>query len=113
MFGCVQGEKGDNGKSAYEIAVENGFTGSEVDWLESLKGETGDKGKELEIKVEDGFIKHRYIGEKWYDLIDLKSLVGEKGEDGKNLIFNVSATHLQYKYDGDEKWLDLLDLSLN
>lgn len=30
------------GKSAYEIAVENGFKGTEVEWLESLKGETPD-----------------------------------------------------------------------
>jgi len=34
----------ENGKSAYEIAVENGFVGSEKEWLESLKGEKGDKG---------------------------------------------------------------------
>ena len=33
-----------DGKSAYEIAVENGFVGSEKEWLESLKGEKGDKG---------------------------------------------------------------------
>lgn len=29
---------GENGKSAYEIAVENGFKGSVSEWLESLKG---------------------------------------------------------------------------
>ncbi len=29
--------KGENGKSAYDIAVENGFIGTEEDWLESLK----------------------------------------------------------------------------
>jgi len=28
-----------NGKSAYEIAVDNGFSGTEKEWLESLKGE--------------------------------------------------------------------------
>ena len=27
-----------NGKSAYEIALENGFEGTEAEWLESLKG---------------------------------------------------------------------------
>lgn len=27
------------GKSAYEIAVENGFKGTEKEWLESLKGD--------------------------------------------------------------------------
>lgn len=29
------------GKSAYDIAVENGFSGSEAEWLQSLKGEQG------------------------------------------------------------------------
>lgn len=33
---------GGPGKSAYEIAVENGFEGTEMEWLESLKGETPD-----------------------------------------------------------------------
>lgn len=42
--GGDQGPKGDDGKSAFEIAVENGFVGSEADWLSSLKGEKGDTG---------------------------------------------------------------------
>ena len=32
------------GKSAYEIAVDNGFIGTEQEWLESLKGAAGAKG---------------------------------------------------------------------
>lgn len=35
---------GNDGKSAYEIAVENGYTGAEPEWLASLKGEKGDTG---------------------------------------------------------------------
>ncbi|WP_343596616.1 ESPR-type extended signal peptide-containing protein [Acinetobacter sp.] len=35
---------GANGKSAYEIARSEGFTGSESDWLASIKGAKGDKG---------------------------------------------------------------------
>lgn len=31
--------QGDHGKSAYQIAVENGYEGSEEEWLKSLKGE--------------------------------------------------------------------------
>ena len=31
----------DAGKSAYQIAVDNGFVGTEAQWLASLKGETG------------------------------------------------------------------------
>ena len=34
-----------SGASAYEIAVANGFSGSESAWLESLKGERGTKGE--------------------------------------------------------------------
>lgn len=33
-----------HGKSAYEIAVMNGFDGTEEEWLESLKGEKPVKG---------------------------------------------------------------------
>lgn len=35
---------GTDGKSAYEIAVDNGFVGDEVAWLLSLKGVQGDPG---------------------------------------------------------------------
>ena len=38
------GGAGAPGKSAYEIAVEQGFVGDEQAWLASLKGEKGDKG---------------------------------------------------------------------
>lgn len=38
------GEKGEPGLSAYEIAKENGYSGSEEEWLASLKGATGAKG---------------------------------------------------------------------
>lgn len=34
------------GKSAYEIAVENGYSGTEAEWLASLKGKDGKNGKE-------------------------------------------------------------------
>lgn len=35
------GIDGVDGLSAYEVAVDNGFTGTEVEWLESLEGEPG------------------------------------------------------------------------
>lgn len=38
------GAPGKDGKSAYQIAVDNGFSGTEVEWLLSLKGETGAQG---------------------------------------------------------------------
>lgn len=33
-----------SGKSAYEIAVQNGFSGTEKQWLESLQGKTPEIG---------------------------------------------------------------------
>lgn len=39
-----EGSAGADGKSAYEIAVENGFEGDEAAWLASLKGEDGKPG---------------------------------------------------------------------
>ena len=37
------------GKSAYQIAVDSGFEGSETEWLASLKGEPGEQGSDLKI----------------------------------------------------------------
>lgn len=33
--------KGDEGKSAYEVAKKHGFSGTETEWLESLRGQAG------------------------------------------------------------------------
>lgn len=38
------GQLGGNGKSAYEIAIDNGFVGTEVQWLASLVGAQGIPG---------------------------------------------------------------------
>ena len=50
----IQGERGIDGapgKSAYDIAKEEGFTGSKQEWLESLKGEKGERGEQGEVGV--------------------------------------------------------------
>ena len=36
--------KGDPGKSAYQVAVDEGFVGTVDEWLESLRGTTGAQG---------------------------------------------------------------------
>lgn len=38
--------KGDPGKSAYEIAVDHGYEGTEEEWLQSLHGAQGAQGPE-------------------------------------------------------------------
>lgn len=44
----MPGRDGVNGKSAYEVAIEEGFTGDEAAWLASLKGEKGEVGEKGE-----------------------------------------------------------------
>ena len=61
-------EKGKDGKSAYEIAVEHGFVGTEVEWLESLKGVDGKDG----VNGKDGC-----DGRNGVD-----GLLGKDGKDG-------------------------------
>lgn len=45
--GCIKG------KSAYELAVANGFSGTEQEWLASLKGVKGQDGADNDITIED------------------------------------------------------------
>ena len=49
----LDGANGQDGLSAYEIAKNGGFIGTEEDWLESLKGANGAKGEKGE-KGQDG-----------------------------------------------------------
>lgn len=44
IFGKVKDPDVIRGKSAYEVAVAQGFDGTVDEWLASLKGEKGDKG---------------------------------------------------------------------
>lgn len=38
------GVAGKDGESAYQVAVDGGFSGTEAEWLASLKGQKGDQG---------------------------------------------------------------------
>ena len=49
IAGCDDGDDGRNGApgaSAYEIAVENGFEGTEQEWLDSLQGDSATQADE-------------------------------------------------------------------
>ena len=44
LEGDLKGDPGEDGASAYQIALENGFEGTAAEWLESLKGSQGEPG---------------------------------------------------------------------
>lgn len=82
-FNVRNGYDGAAGKSAYEVAVDEGFDGTKADWLESLRGEPGSRGgigpegkSAYEIAVKEGF-----EGDvtEWLD-----SLKGDSGRPGKD-----------------------------
>lgn len=102
-----QGGTGADGKSAYQIAVENGFEGDAVAWLASLKGEPGKDGSAgaagangksaYELAVDGGFegtIEEWFASLKGADgstnfdalteeqKASLKGEPGEKGDKG-------------------------------
>lgn len=59
------------GKSAYDVAVDNGFVGTEPEWLDSLKGDTGPQGPQGEQGIQG--VK----GDKGE-----QGIQGEKGDTG-------------------------------
>ena len=66
------GEDGQDGLSAYEIAVANGFVGNEAEWLGSLVGADGANGlSAYEVAVENGFVGTE---DEW-----LETLIGFNG----------------------------------
>lgn len=42
---------GEDGASAYAVAVRNGYAGTEEEWLAALKGERGEEGKAATIRI--------------------------------------------------------------
>lgn len=86
------GGTGQNGLSAYEIAIQKGFEGTEEEWLQSLNGKDGKNGANgqdgksaYEVAVSNGFVGTE---EEW--LISLKGqdgVQGEKGEKGDPFTF--------------------------
>lgn len=93
----VTGPRGEQGYSAYQIAQQKGFTGTEGEWLASLKGDPGAKG-EQGPKGDTGA-----AGEKGAD--------GANGTDGKNGANGYSAYELavQQGFNGNvDAWLESL-----
>lgn len=82
---------GPPGQSAYELAVEEGFVGTELEWLASLEGADGLDGTN---------------GTNGVDGTD-----GVDGADGREVELQKSATHVQWRYEGDPTWADLVPLA--
>jgi len=68
--------------TAYDIAVKNGFSGTEKEWVESIKGEPGDSG----LNLTQGGSAYEYALDNGFEGTEiewLESLKGDKGDKGE------------------------------
>lgn len=88
----LDGTNGQNGLSAYEIAKNGGFIGTEEVWLKSLKGEKGERGEKGQNGADGIGIASSEINKNGElvitysnDTVDnLGVVVGADGKDGTN-----------------------------
>lgn len=93
--GEFNGKDGTNGKSAYEIAVENGFEGTEQEWLESLDYEHSEEFTQLANQVrEDAEKSSQALELTNQNKSDVEKLVSDFNVDydSKLQSFNTNAT---------------------
>ena len=98
------GKDGVDGKSAYQIAVDNGYPGTEQAWLASLKGDKGDTGEPGAAGEKGEKGDAGAAGKDGRDGTD-----GAAGRDGVN---GASAYEIavQHGYSGSETaWLESLN----
>ena len=90
LAGCGEVVAND-GLSAYDIAVKNGFSGTEAQWLESLK--QGESAYDIAIK-------QGYVGteEEWLaSLNGTDGKDGTNGKDGEDATFTINDVYEAYK----------------
>lgn len=116
----IQGENGTDGKSAYEIAVDNGFTGTEAEWLESLKGADGSvadidlseyaKKSELPTKVSELSNDSNFASQSYVDTV-IANLV-DSAPEALNTLGEL-ATALQNHEDAYDALLEIVGNKAN
>lgn len=92
-----------HGKSAYEIAVENGYRGTEQQWLDSLKGVTpeidpksyhwviGDTDTGVVAQGKDGITPHIDDKTKHWFIGDKDTGVLAQGSEGDGVVFDIKS----------------------
>lgn len=102
----AQGTNGINGKSAYELAVEKGYSGTLDEWLASLHGVDGTNGKSAyELAVAKGY---QGTLDEW--LTALKGTDGKDGKDGINGTtpqLKIENNYWHLSYDNGKTWTQL------
>jgi len=131
----TSGLQGIQGNSAYQVALANGFVGTESQWLASLQGSDGDTpvkgidyfdgddGREVEIQNNGTHIQWRLVGGvSWNNIVPLIALKGADGitpikgidyfdgDDGREVEIQNNGTHIQWRLVGDVSWNNIVTL---
>lgn len=80
-----RGFTGDDGLSAYEVAVDNGFVGDEAEWLASLvgaQGVQGPAGEGLMFTWDGTQLGVKLESDPTYSYVDLLGPAGDEGPQG-------------------------------
>lgn len=130
------GPKGEDGASAYQIALDNGYTGTEPEWLASLTGPPGPQGEpgtgvsilgSLPDPADlpptgntpgDAYLINGNLwvwdGTAWDNVGTVQGPqgpAGPPGSDGREVELRTTAAFVQWRYLGDTEWLDLVALA--
>lgn len=114
LVGCKQeSEVTSQQKEIYQLAVEVGYEGTFEEWLDSIKGEQGIPGENVELSAKDGYIKWKNTNDnEWYNLVSLEQLAGIDGTNGKEVTFKIDNDYIKWQYIGESTWKDLVSISL-
>ncbi len=100
-----KGDGGDDGLSAYQLAMLGGFEGTLAQWLATVTG------RNVELRNNGTWIQWRPQDtenpQAWQNLIELATL---KGADGKEVSLQKTATYIQWRL-GSGQWQNLVALS--
>lgn len=93
---------GSQGESAYQIAVRNGFEGTETEWLESLNGQSGSSTIE---GVQTNALDLGFIGDGFFDNT---SIFNNVLTDDMTIVFPTG----DYKFNSSAQIKDLSNITL-
>lgn len=98
-LGRKLGPKGDPGKSVYELAVDGGYTGTQAEYLASLKGDAGRSA--YDEAIANGFVGTE---SEWLD-----SIIGAPGESAYETHVRVVTAAGGTPYATELEWLNSLE----
>lgn len=100
--------KGKDGKSAYEIAKENGYEGSEAEWAELLQ-KAIDSATERPKETKDFLNDYSYEADMDVSSATNNVLIIKAIADETNSFADKEIEKIEFSFDGGISWIDVID----